>query len=77
MHNFNPFADIKKLLEDHTKEQIKDLSTSELKKLHKEYLAKGTVEAKKEAAQINAEMQSRGQDEDGKAIDEQVEELCC
>jgi len=65
MHDYNLFADIKKLLiESHTKEEIKDLSTSELKKLHGEYLAKGTVEAKEEAAEIKKEIESRGEEKD-------------
>lgn len=64
MHDYNLFADIKKLLiESHTKEEIKTLSTSELKKLHGEYLAKGTVEAKSEAEMIKKEIESRGEDE--------------
>lgn len=71
MHDFNLFADIKKLLiESHTKEEIKDLSTSELKKLHGEYLAKGTVEAKEEAAEIKKEIESRGQDDDSETKSE-------
>jgi hypothetical protein len=65
MHDFNLFADIKKLLiESHTKEEIKALSTSELKKLHKEYLAKDTDEAKKEADEIKKEIESRGEEKD-------------
>lgn len=69
MHDHNLFADIKKLLietklaESHTTEEIKALSTSELKKLHGEYLAKGTVEAKEEAAEIKKEIDSRGEDD--------------
>lgn len=71
MHDYNLFADIKKLLiESHTKEEIKDLSTSELKKLHKEYLAKGTVEAKEEAAEIKKEIESRGEDDDSETKSE-------
>jgi len=69
MHDYNLFADIKKLLietklaESHTTEEIKALSTSELKKLHKEYLAKDTDEAKKEADEIKKEIESRGEDD--------------
>lgn len=63
MHDYNLFADIKKLLiESHTKEEIKALSTSELKKLHAEYMEKGTEEDKAEAAEIKKEIDSRGED---------------
>ena len=63
MHDYNLFAQIKKLLsEDHTKEEIKALSTSELKKLHGEYLEKGTEEDKAEAAEIKKEIDSRGEE---------------
>ena len=83
MHDHNLFADIKKLLietklvESHTTEEIKDLSTSELKKLHKEYLAKDTDEAKKEADEIKKEIESRGEDEGEEKADvaQQNEEL--
>jgi hypothetical protein len=63
MHDYNIFAEIKKLMmESHTKEQIKALSTSELKKLHKEYMEKGTDEAVEEAAIIKKEIESRGEE---------------
>jgi hypothetical protein len=83
MHDHNLFADIKKLLietklaESHTTEEIKDLSTSELKKLHKEYLAKDTDEAKKEADEIKKEIESRGEDDGEEKADvaQQNEEL--
>jgi uncharacterized protein YpuA (DUF1002 family) len=83
MHDHNLFTDIKKLLietklaESHTTEEIKDLSTSELKKLHKEYLAKDTDEAKKEADEIKKEIESRGEDEGEEKADvaQQNEEL--
>jgi hypothetical protein len=63
MHDYNLFTDIKKLLiESHTKEEIKTLSTSELKKLHKEYSEKDTDEAKSEAEMIKKEIESRGEE---------------
>jgi hypothetical protein len=78
MLNQNLFADIKKLLiESHTKEEIQNLSTSELKKLHGKYLAMGTDDAKKEAAEIKKEIESRGED-DGETkpvVAQQNEEL--
>ena len=63
MHDYNLFADIKKLLiESHTKEEIKTLSTSELKKLHAKYMKDGTDEAKSEAEMIKKEIESRGKE---------------
>ena len=62
----------KTLIESHTKEEIEALSTSELKKLHKEYLAKGTVEAKEEAAEIKKEIESRGEEKSETKLDEEL-----
>ena len=78
MLNQNLFADIKKLLiESHTKEEIQNLSTSELKKLHGKYLAMGTDDAKKEAGEIKKEIESRGEDagETKPVVAQQNEEL--
>ena len=52
----------KTLIESHTKEEIKNLSTSELKKLHAKYMEDGTEEAEAEAKMIKKEIESRGEE---------------